>query len=73
MVAISLADAFRNNLRKALEEKGLTQKELARRSGVGREHICKILAGKHEPTLAICDALAHGINLPAEKLMAKSK
>ena len=71
MVAISLAETFRLNLRKALAEKGLTQKDLAKLSGVGRVHICRILSGKHEPTLGICEALARGIRLPPEQLMAR--
>lgn len=71
MVAVTLAETFRVNLRNALEEKGLTQKELAERSGVSHVHICRILAGKHEPTLSLCDALARGIRLPAEKLLTK--
>lgn len=71
MVALTLSDTFRQNLRETLEEKGLTQKELADKSGVSRVHICRILAGKHEPTLSICEALAAGIKVPAAYLLLK--
>lgn len=72
MVALTLSEVFRRNLRNALEDKGLTQRELAVRSGVSHVHICRILAGKHAPTLEICDALARGMKLSPEKLLSKA-
>ncbi len=71
MVALTLSEVFRRNLRNALSKHGLTQRELADRSGVSKVQICRILAGKHAPTLTMCDALARGMNLPPEKLLSK--
>jgi transcriptional regulator with XRE-family HTH domain len=71
MVALTLPEAFRRNLRTALEKTGLTQRELAQRSGVSHVHICRILAGKHVPSLEICDSLARGMKIPPEKLLSK--
>jgi transcriptional regulator with XRE-family HTH domain len=72
MVASTLSDTFRRNLRTALDEIGLTQRDLAARSGVNHVHICRILAGKHVPSLTMCEALARGVRLPPEKLLSKT-
>lgn len=41
-------DSFSNRLRQALEEKHMSQAELARRSGIGRNSISDYLKGKYE-------------------------
>lgn len=69
---MSLSDVFRTNLRNALEQQGLTQKDLAQKSGVHRITISRILTGKHDPSLSICESLARGIRLPAATLFARS-
>jgi transcriptional regulator with XRE-family HTH domain len=71
MVATTLSDTFRRNLRTALDKRGISQRDLAARSGVNHVHICRILAGKHVPSLNICEALARGMELPPEKLLSR--
>lgn len=41
-------DSFSNRLRQALEDKNMSQAELARRSGIGRNSISDYLKGKYE-------------------------
>lgn len=69
---MSLADTFRDNLRNALQQKGLTQRELAQKTGVHEVTISRILKGKHDPTLEICEMLARGMKLPLDKIFARS-
>lgn len=58
-----------DQLRKAIETSGLSQNELARRSGVPVSGICRFLAGQELRTGNI-DRLCHTLGL---KLTAKSK
>ena len=68
-----LEDNFRENLRAALEREGLTQRELAAESGVHYVTICNILAGRVEPSLTICEALAKAAKIKLPEIFSKSR
>ena len=53
-----LIQNFRENLRGAMEEHRIDQAELARRSGVHYVTISRILSGKQDPTVGVCERLA---------------
>lgn len=57
-------------LKRLRESQGLTQMELARRSGVPQSTICDIEAGRTKgPTLRVAARLAHALGVPIEKLL----
>lgn len=68
-----LADNFRENLRSAIEKNGLTQRQLAEKSGVHYVTICNILAGRAEPSLTICEALAKAAKIKLPEIFAESR
>jgi len=63
---MNIAKNFRMNLRAALIARGMTQRDLARASGVHEVTISKIINGREQPSLEICEKLAKaaGIKLP---------
>ena len=64
----------------ARENAGLSQKQLAKTSGVGRSGIVTIEAGERMPSIFTCQMLADGLKVPLaslveeiEKRLKKSK
>ena len=57
-----LAKDFAATLRALMSDKGLTQTELSRRSGVAISTISNILNGKAEPSLTMCDKLVAALS-----------
>lgn len=54
-----LVENFRENLRRACNDHGITQQELSRRSGVHYVSVCRILNGQQSnPGVTICERLA---------------
>ena len=60
-------------LRAAIEKSGLSQRDLARRSGVAQNGISRYVCGKREPTDATLSRLADALNLPPESLRGVRK
>lgn len=63
-----LADNFADNLQAAIERKGISQRELSRLTGVHFTTINLILKRKMDPSLSICEKLAEGVGLRAERI-----
>ena len=61
---------FAKTLRRLRTEKGLTQEELAQRSGVDYKY-CQKLEGQNpsSPTLSTLEKLASGLNIPLAELI----
>lgn len=57
---------FRDNLRSAMEERGLDQQELSQKSGVHYVTISRILSGKQDPTVGVCEKLATAAGIRAD-------
>lgn len=53
----------------AIEEKGISKKELAQHIGVSPSRISDYLAGRSEPTLKIAGRLCRFLNIPPAVLM----
>ncbi len=66
-----LIDNFRKNLREAMAERGVNQRELALLSGVHAVTISRILGGVMLPSLAVCESLAKALKMSPEKTFAK--
>jgi DNA-binding XRE family transcriptional regulator len=66
----ALINAFAVVLRKARQETGLTQEELAWAAGVDRTFIGLLENGKRQPSLSVICALAYCIGHTPESLVA---
>ncbi len=66
MITVSLVDNFRDNLRAAMREKGVSQSALARLTGVQQPTISLILNGKMEPSVTMCETLARAVGMRAD-------
>lgn len=65
---------FRNNLRKAIEAAGMTQRDLADASGICYVNISRILGEKEGVTLERAERLANAVGIPlADMISAKFK
>lgn len=71
---MELLEQFRRNLRARLDKGDLTVTELADRAEINRVTLHKILSGKIEPRLNLCEKLAKlaGISPPA-KIFQKNR
>ena len=49
--------------------KGLSQAGLARKAKLTREHVNRLEAGRHGPTLAVLQRLAKALGVPVTKLL----
>lgn len=65
-------DAFRSNVRKHVELLGITYGELAKRANLSPEWISKMLHGKSNPTLPVCERIAAALGTSLEALVAQT-
>jgi transcriptional regulator with XRE-family HTH domain len=65
--------AFGLALRRLREERGLSQEELAIRTGLHRNHVGEIERAEANPTLKTVDLIATALDLPASELIARSE
>jgi transcriptional regulator with XRE-family HTH domain len=63
MIEMPLLTNFRDNLRSAMDEHGMDQQDLAEKSGVHYVTISRILTGKQDPTVTVCEKLAKAAGL----------
>jgi transcriptional regulator with XRE-family HTH domain len=68
--AKALARAFGWRLRELRERKGITQDQLAKRSGLQGSAIARLERGQHEPRLSTVLSLAHGLGVSPSELVA---
>jgi transcriptional regulator with XRE-family HTH domain len=59
--------AFR--LRRLREDRGLTQEELAKRSGISRVYVAFLEAGRQDPRVSIVMRLARALKVKAGALL----
>lgn len=69
MAKSSAMTTFNENVRRKLEEKGLTVKELAERIGMYREALSKILNGRVDTTIGNAERIAEGLEVPLYELI----
>lgn len=57
------------NLRETRKQLGLTQEEVAERSGVQAGEISRIESGKRDPQVSTVERLAKALDVPAAQLL----
>ena len=60
------------NVRKAREQRGWSQEELADRSGIHRTYISGVERGARNPTIEIIAAIAGALDLPVAVLVGSA-
>jgi DNA-binding XRE family transcriptional regulator len=50
------------------KEKGMTQTQLAKESGLPQSHISRLESGKHSPSFATIEKLAKALRVPVSKI-----
>lgn len=60
---------FGTNLRAARERLGLTQEEVAQRSGVHSTEVSRIEAGKRDPKVSTLERLARAVEVKPGRLL----
>lgn len=68
-----LLEALGSALRDAREEHGLSQGELARRTGVHRVYVVGIEGGKRNPSVVAVAKLADGIGIPIDEIFKRAQ
>jgi DNA-binding phage protein len=63
-------EAFRANVRRYCRTLGKTFGQLANDADLSREWLSKMLSGKANPTLPVCEKIARALGLPLELLVA---
>lgn len=68
MSTLTLIDNFVENVRAECERRGMTQRDLAKASGVHYVSICRILGGDTAPSVDTCEAIANALDIGPEKI-----
>ncbi len=69
----NLAEVFRDNVRRRMDQLGVTQAELAERMGVTRPFISHMLTGHRNPGLESLQNFADALDTTAAKLLEEKK
>jgi transcriptional regulator with XRE-family HTH domain len=70
-MSLSLEEAFGQILKELRKEKGLSQEELAHKSGLDRTFISLLERGKRQPSLGTITSIAGVLELPASDFVKK--
>jgi len=64
-------DAFRENVKNYVKLRGMTYGQLAQRAQLSREWLSKMLHGRSNPTLPVCERIARALDLSLEALVSE--
>lgn len=70
---MSAIENFLENVKARTKSRNPSVTELARRIGLHRVSVHKLLAGQHEPTLSTVEAIASALGVPIQKLLAEPR
>ena len=71
MCAVNYLNAFRVNLRAAIDAEGLSLRDAADRCGITFAYLHRILSGKVSPSLEICDKIADAMKIELPDMLEK--
>ncbi|MCC7424351.1 MAG: helix-turn-helix transcriptional regulator [Planctomycetaceae bacterium] len=60
---------FRENLRFALHLRGLSQREFAERAMLSHPYVNRVLVGKVDPSLVMCDQMADALKFDLSDML----
>jgi transcriptional regulator with XRE-family HTH domain len=64
-------ELFRANVRREASRTGMRFQELAARAGIHSTYLSRVLHGKSEPTLSVCEKIAAALGTSLEALLAE--
>ena len=67
----TIVDDFIRKVKAALLRNGMEVKELAAESGVSREYIHRLLAGRQNPSLEVAEKIAKPLGLTVQTVVVK--
>lgn len=59
-------------LRDSLDERGWTQAEFCRRSGLSQQHVSRIISGVGEPGMDFYEGAARALKLPLDEVLVRA-
>jgi transcriptional regulator with XRE-family HTH domain len=62
-------DAMAKHLQELREKRGMSQRDLAEKSGVSREYIARLETAKQDPTLSTLEKLAKALGVKVTRLL----
>ena len=68
---VQATNTFRENLREAMDARGISQRDLAEKAGTGYPNLNRVLTGKQNVTLELADRLADALDLTLTELLGK--
>lgn len=63
--------SFGDNLKALLQERGMTQKELARKTGLAEASVSRYVNETRNPKITSAIRISQALNLPLNKLMER--
>jgi len=67
---VKALENFRENVRTAMTELSLTQDVLADRARISRPYLNRVLAGKQEPSITVCDKISDALSVSFALLLS---
>lgn len=61
-------ESLGNRIRQLRAAAGMTQEELAAKSGIGQSHLSRLEAGQHSPNALTLEKIAQALNMPARDI-----
>jgi transcriptional regulator with XRE-family HTH domain len=66
---MALKERMAARLKTLRERRGMTQEQLAKKSGVGRSHLARLETGRQDPTLSTIEKLAKALGVKVGRLL----
>lgn len=71
MTDYELIDIFSRNLNRIMNERGISQREMAKMAGCSATTIHRYVHGQHTPLLLHCVNICKALNIPVNALLRK--
>lgn len=65
------AELFRANVRREVQRTGVLYSDVAKKAGICSTYLSRILNGKSDPTLPMCEKIAFALGTSLEALLAE--
>lgn len=72
MAVMATYEEFVEWLQQQLQERGWDQSELARRGGIARSQVSRLMSGERRPGPTTCRAIARAFHMPVEEVFRRA-